>query len=463
MLPRDELSARLPAPREDEPRELRQDIADELADHLHCAVARERLRDETLRGDNDEALRAALDRFGDPAAVARRLWWDAMKEKIMTQRLVSIMAFAAAAAGIVCCLFMWQIVQNSRDTQTALIASQREMMQALLAEFKAPHAAGAAAESDNWWPLVVKLVDEEGKPVQGTVNYASTTSAGPVSDYCDTGADGTVDFGRLPSGQYALTLAVGSDSRRMMAGQQILLGPGRKSEYTVVCPTDLASIVPLRFEFKPPEDLREKLLYYLARVSYLGRTIRGNRWQDIKPSGAVEVPSNALVVLDRSGTILGTADFGVAADLASPVINNQRFPLVIQAGNPLSPFHGVPVGKYSLTLVSCLPDPTQLQVLDFQPPSTAPRPEPARRTPALHMLWHVARGTAVYPTIVKEIDAKADSSQTCLIGGEEAQNEDTLFWEGIRKGIEENPKHYKTNPTFLTPPTAKAPDSSGPD
>ena len=33
----DDLTAALPSPRDDEPASLRQDIVDELSDHLHCA------------------------------------------------------------------------------------------------------------------------------------------------------------------------------------------------------------------------------------------------------------------------------------------------------------------------------------------------------------------------------------------------------------------------------------------
>ena len=41
---RDALSADLPSPRDDEPASLRDDIVDELADHLACSYRRELLR-----------------------------------------------------------------------------------------------------------------------------------------------------------------------------------------------------------------------------------------------------------------------------------------------------------------------------------------------------------------------------------------------------------------------------------
>ncbi len=92
----------LPAPRDDEPAGLRQDILDELADHMACSYNRELLRGAEPR----EARRRAIERFGDPAAVARRLWLDAMKGKIMVQRTLIATCLVVtlgslAAAGVV--------------------------------------------------------------------------------------------------------------------------------------------------------------------------------------------------------------------------------------------------------------------------------------------------------------------------------------------------------------------------
>ena len=66
---REGLSALLPPPRDDEPASLRHDIIDELSDHLACAYHR-----ELLRGVNSTVARQrVLEKFGDPAAMARRL------------------------------------------------------------------------------------------------------------------------------------------------------------------------------------------------------------------------------------------------------------------------------------------------------------------------------------------------------------------------------------------------------
>jgi hypothetical protein len=96
---RDTLSALLPAPRDDEPAGLRRDILDELADHLSASYRR-----ELLRGVDPATARArALERFGDPATLARRLWLDAMKGRIMTQRVLvatCLMAVLACLAAV---------------------------------------------------------------------------------------------------------------------------------------------------------------------------------------------------------------------------------------------------------------------------------------------------------------------------------------------------------------------------
>src|SRR6266481_5816047 len=86
----------LPPPRDDEPASLRQDILDELADHLNSSYHR-----ELLRGFDPAAARArAWERFGDPAAVARRLWLDAMKGKIMAQRVLIATCLVVTAASL---------------------------------------------------------------------------------------------------------------------------------------------------------------------------------------------------------------------------------------------------------------------------------------------------------------------------------------------------------------------------
>src|SRR5438309_2371033 len=89
---RDTISAGLPGPWDDDPEGARRDIVDELADHLACSYNR-----ELLRGvDANEARQRVLQRFGDPAAVARRLWFDAIGGKLMARRVILAACFVAS-------------------------------------------------------------------------------------------------------------------------------------------------------------------------------------------------------------------------------------------------------------------------------------------------------------------------------------------------------------------------------
>ena len=296
-----DLAAELPPARDDEPASLRDDIADELADHLHCAMQRELLGGASTK--SDDVRHRVLDRFGNPAAVARRLWWDAMKEKIMAQRITAIMVSLATAACIVGCVLVWRTLVDTREAQAALLESQREAFAALATEFK------AAMESANdpygsWRPVRVKLVSEKGEPVQGRV-YASGKaigSEGAISEDVETGPDGIADFKLLPAGEYLLNVCVKEPST--CTTLSFLLGPGRQTEYEVVCPTSLPGRRTVRFEIQPPESLRDQSLYYLAQVQYQSREFAGRKW-------SVDAQNNGrpfFLIIDPQAKVLGRID-----------------------------------------------------------------------------------------------------------------------------------------------------------
>ena len=105
---RETLSALLPPRRDDEPASLRQDIIDELGIISRCAYNRELLRG----ADSQLARQRVLERFGDPAAVARRLWFDAMKGKIMAQRVLIATCVVVTMASLSLVGLVW--IQSSR-------------------------------------------------------------------------------------------------------------------------------------------------------------------------------------------------------------------------------------------------------------------------------------------------------------------------------------------------------------
>lgn len=125
-----DLLADLPAPRDDEPSSLRQDILDELSDHLACALHRELVKS----GDSQIAEARVLDRFGDPRRIAVQLWFQAMWSRIMLQR-VSMGLQGLLAIGVLLVAFLlfrvydfqyrmvdeWQTLKNQSASNQAML------------------------------------------------------------------------------------------------------------------------------------------------------------------------------------------------------------------------------------------------------------------------------------------------------------------------------------------------------
>ncbi len=139
-----DLLADLPDPRDDEPSSLRSDIAEELTDHLVCSVRREMVK----RADEPTAWERALKRFGDPRQIARKLWWLAMRRRIMNQRLMLGMQGAMLVAVIAVAAAMIQMsnaqqrqmAQQQEVLTTALVKLSERLDAAMLAPVTVPDA-----------------------------------------------------------------------------------------------------------------------------------------------------------------------------------------------------------------------------------------------------------------------------------------------------------------------------------
>ncbi len=169
MAGRDDLLADLPAPHADEPPTLRQDIADELADHLKCAAQRESFH----HLDPADIERRVLARFGDPRKIARQLWFEAMKEILMSQKIllgfVGLLTIIAATA----CGLVWslakdfqtaaqasqaataELLKQGREANQELLDQNQKMMQQLTALANRP---AEAPPSLDWVPLKIQVV-----------------------------------------------------------------------------------------------------------------------------------------------------------------------------------------------------------------------------------------------------------------------------------------------------------------
>ena len=182
----EDLASELPANRGDEPAELRRRIIAELRDHLDSALQRELLR----TGDAAQARQNVLFRFGDPARLARKLWFDAMWEKIMMQRgmLVAIMAMVVVSAGSMG--LTWFMVVQAGQVNKAILAK----LEAL------GNPKEAHGKSTDWNPLKFRVTGDksDGAPVAGVKIAIQGQDYGTISGIGlerTTGPDGIADFG----------------------------------------------------------------------------------------------------------------------------------------------------------------------------------------------------------------------------------------------------------------------------
>ena len=227
------LSDQLPAPRDDEPQGLRQDIVDELADHLACSAQR-----ELLRGADPATARArVLERFGDPAAVARRLWLDAMRGKIMTQRVVigTCILVTAVSLGLVGLLFQMTIdarrmVALQAAEADARAAEARAREQEMLKRLGEMSEAIKHPHSPDWNAVRIELKEEtaDGPPVAGVEVVLNRTAEKPTKTIRRTSdATGLIDFGSFQPGDYQFEVTRSWDGGFMSASVEVEVQAGK--------------------------------------------------------------------------------------------------------------------------------------------------------------------------------------------------------------------------------------------
>jgi hypothetical protein len=265
-----------PPRRDDEPSSLRQEIIDELSDHFACALNRE------LHKNPDEQLarKRVLEQFGDPIKVARQLWLEAMKEKIMSQRiLIGITVLMA-----VCCLAVmgiaWILVQESRTVNQKLLeqvaaiadrpvpAAESQTDQEILLELKRLNqlqATSRVATQDRLNQVSFQLVTEQNRQPIADVSGRLIRPSQKQEDFtvdAVSDANGKLDFGRLPSGPYALELK--TPWGEMYQELDLRIIPGRDFMKTIVCPAHQPESVSIGFHAHWPEGFESKEWLFLA-------------------------------------------------------------------------------------------------------------------------------------------------------------------------------------------------------
>ena len=304
-----DLSAKLPPPHDEEPAQLRSDILDELQDHLSCAAERERRRLQMSDQPADQASvwTAVIERFGDPPALARRLWFDAMKVRLMTQRVL---------IGAVLVLTALLVVGGWSMTSTlSAVVEQNQKATAAILERMGKEPPAAVASSPEWVAVKYRLVQgtTDGPPVVGQqVNFQQQSSAGAsrlnqISEI--TNSEGIADFGLLPYGTYNVSISTSAG----VMGEGITLRPGRPLDTKIVVP-HAPKMVHVKFEYTRPDmtgwkwqdgdQLREKIAPCLC-IQYhpLHATrVDGKAWRSAAHSGVVIVSPEGMFNVERSST-----------------------------------------------------------------------------------------------------------------------------------------------------------------
>ena len=228
---REEIGAGVPPPREPELASLRRDILDELADHLGCAMERELRRTD----DEAEARGAVLERFGDPAAVARRLYFEAIGGHIMMQKIALATNLIVAAVCVTLVIFTWTALRQNRELQQAMLARLE--------------ALAVTTDMDSPWTALeveVTMGEEAGPPVPNVV-AAVIGDAYRVGEQLTlrerTDSQGLARWDRLLPGKYFLQLP----SVEFTYTSAIVAAPGRTNRSVVAWPRMTRSDVELSF------------------------------------------------------------------------------------------------------------------------------------------------------------------------------------------------------------------------
>lgn len=307
----EDLAGALPAPRSDEPPDLRRRILAEVRDHLDTAFQRELLRTP----DAPQARRNVLAQFGDPLRLARKLWFDAMWEKIMLQRgmLVALVAMVLVSLGSMG--LTWFMVVQAGQVNQAILEQSRAMNETMLARLESlgekPGQAGA--ESADWNPLKFRVSWDkpDGAPAAGVRIAVQGNAYGQGSTGSElertTGPDGIADFGLVKPGQYLVNAQTPSGETiadmtsfamgmLQMSGQLITLLPGQTQPQEIVCPSQPPQTeISLAVDW--PEKLQGQPLWLVCEFTQQPREIAGRKW-------ARDESQPQLAVIDSAGGLM---------------------------------------------------------------------------------------------------------------------------------------------------------------
>lgn len=307
----EDLAGALPAPRRDEPPDLRRRIVAEVRDHLDTAFQRELLRTP----DASQARRNVLAQFGDPLRLARKLYFDAMWEKIMMQRgmLVALVAMVLVSLGSMG--LTWFMVAQASQVNQAILEQSRALNESILARLESlgEKPAEAGGKSAEWVPLKFRVTWDkpDGPPAAGVRIAIQGNAYGQGSTGSElertTGPDGIADFGLVKPGQYLVNAATPSGETiadmtsfamgfLQMSGQLITLLPGQTQPQELVCPS-LPPETEISLAVDWPEKLQGQPLWLVCEFAQQPRELAGRNW-------ARDESQPQLAVVDSAGRLM---------------------------------------------------------------------------------------------------------------------------------------------------------------
>ncbi len=280
-----EITTRLPPRHEDEPESLRQDIVDEILDHLQCGLRRELL---IQGGDEASAKERVLRRFGDPREIARKLWFQAMWSKIMSQRIaVGSALFSMLVCAVLVGMMGWMLHQQQLSAAQQQRANT-ELMERIVGLIKPSQQTETYTDSEpRKSHLQVKVtVDTEDGPAatKCILTVKKQPELGwPVSNGGDAqqfalDPSGMADCGLTEPGRFEVTIRTAFNE---VATSSFTIPSQQDHVEHIVVPGKLPEMTKVIFRIDElPNDLDLSALGLVMRLRPHGsRTVGGRAWR----------------------------------------------------------------------------------------------------------------------------------------------------------------------------------------
>jgi len=310
MIAVSEITKDLPPRRDDEPPTLRQEIADEILDHLHSSLRRELL---VSGSDEASALGRVLDRFGDPGQVARRLWRQAMWSKIMNQRLI--------VGSTICSMFVsislvamtgWLVLQMQRQHR-----EQQQFNLALLEQMAGlmrPATTPPTPRDPNRNNLQIRLTleNQDAPPAKGTQLFVGWLpgigddgGAVAIKRPVSIDARGFADCGYVKPGKYEARIVTPWNEQTEVV---FTVDSGKDHVESIAIPDRMPPLAKVRFRVKglpSHHDAPEKVLV-IRFFPQDSRSVAGRIWSK-GPAEIVGTSRPFLMAVPNAGVWIAEA------------------------------------------------------------------------------------------------------------------------------------------------------------